>query len=188
MSNGYTRAENAADGNCPSTGDASSVGTEIQACAERVGGALSGVRFVDNGNGTVTDNQTGLLWEKKVPTGGCLHCQDVDRSWNEAMTTFIGTVNGADNASALGGRRDWGLPTIEELLTIFDCATLPCTPVDPLVGPGVPTTIQHALSGTYDTGGACAKALNTLTGSIDCLTDLDALAGASRARIRNNAH
>jgi hypothetical protein len=22
-------------------------------------------RFVDNGNGTVTDNQTGLMWEKK---------------------------------------------------------------------------------------------------------------------------
>jgi hypothetical protein len=112
---------------------------------------------------------------------------DVDRSWNEAMTTFIGTVNGLDGASALGGRRDWGLPTIEEVLTIFDCGSLPCMPVDPLVGPAVPATILHALSGTYDSSGTCAKALNTLTGNIDCLTDLGALAGASRARVRNNA-
>lgn len=188
LSTAFSKAETAAGGDCPGLGDAASVGGAIQGCVQRVEGALSGTRFVDNGDGTVTDNATGILWEKKIATGGCLHCMDVDRSWNEAMTTFIGRVNGLDDASALGGRRNWGLPTIEELLTIFDCGSLPCTPVDPLVGPGVPSLILHALSGTYDPGAACAKALNTMTGNVDCLTDLDALAGASRARVRNNAY
>ena len=27
-------------------------------------------RFVDNGDGTITDNQTGLMWEKKTGTLG----------------------------------------------------------------------------------------------------------------------
>jgi hypothetical protein len=26
-------------------------------------------RFTDNGDGTVTDHQTGLMWEKKTPAG-----------------------------------------------------------------------------------------------------------------------
>lgn len=34
-------------------------------------------RFVDNGDGTVTDNQTGLMWEKKTGTpGGAILCLD----------------------------------------------------------------------------------------------------------------
>ncbi|TMA85936.1 MAG: DUF1566 domain-containing protein, partial [Deltaproteobacteria bacterium] len=28
------------------------------------------MRFVDNGDGTVTDNETGLIWEKKTGTVG----------------------------------------------------------------------------------------------------------------------
>ena len=27
-------------------------------------------RFVDNGNGTISDNQTGLVWEKKLAADG----------------------------------------------------------------------------------------------------------------------
>src|SRR5437867_6114353 len=32
------------------------------------------LRFVDNGDGTVTDNETGLIWEKKDNTCPGIHC------------------------------------------------------------------------------------------------------------------
>ena len=42
------------------------VGTAHEATA-----ANPHIRFVDNGNGTITDNQTGLMWEKQTgSTGG----------------------------------------------------------------------------------------------------------------------
>jgi hypothetical protein len=34
------------------------------------GCAISGSRFVDNADGTITDNKTGLMWEKKVKLDG----------------------------------------------------------------------------------------------------------------------
>ena len=73
--------------------------------------ATPGPRFVDNGDGTVTDNQTGLQWEKKVgntcdaggnagasctvasecPGGTCScsgpHCVNNTYSWSTFITT-----------------------------------------------------------------------------------------------------
>ncbi len=37
------------------------------------------IRFVDNGNGTVNDNMTGLQWEKKSQDGSV---HDQDRLWS----------------------------------------------------------------------------------------------------------
>ena len=105
--------------------------------------ALQGVRFVDNGDGTITDNQTGLMWEKKVAGSGCLHCVDDTYSWTDAMSEWISEVNGGlvdfpPNAqSGLGGHTNWRLPTIVELQTIplepFPCGTSPC--IDLIFGP-----------------------------------------------------
>ncbi|MFQ5506557.1 MAG: DUF1566 domain-containing protein [Planctomycetota bacterium] len=98
-------------------------------------------RFVDNGDGTVSDNRTGLMWEKKVPGGGCLHCVDDLYDWTDAMSEWISEVNGLtgdpDAQAGLGGHTDWRLPTIVELQTIllepFPCGTNPC--IDSIFGP-----------------------------------------------------
>jgi len=105
--------------------------------------------FIDNGDGTVTDNMTGLMWEKKVAgdsfsfdrqgIGSCLHCVDDRYDWNTAMSEWISTVNGHTNditgsaQSGLGGDTDWRIPTLAELLTIVDCGSPPC--IDPIFGP-----------------------------------------------------
>src|SRR5213593_4722541 len=60
------------------------------------------LRFVDNGDGTVTDRQTGLQWEKKVAGTGCLHCVNDSYTWSasgtapdgSAFTSFLNTLNG----------------------------------------------------------------------------------------------
>ncbi len=59
--------------------------------------------FTDNNNGTVTDNVTGLMWQKT---------DNGESTWETALL----------NAStlALGGHTDWRLPTPAELFTIFN--------------------------------------------------------------------
>jgi hypothetical protein len=52
---------------CPTSGDLTLVQNKATAEANATALQLAGTRFVDNGDGTVTDTQTGLMWEKKTP-------------------------------------------------------------------------------------------------------------------------
>jgi len=91
------------------------------------GCALPGPRFVDNQDGTVTDNQTGLMWEKKVDGSGCLHCAGDWYLWDQAAGEWLSRVNGAvagrdtspEPQDGLGGYSDWRLPSIAEWQTIL---------------------------------------------------------------------
>jgi fibronectin type 3 domain-containing protein len=69
-----------------------------------VRGQLPAPNFVDNGNGTVTDNVTGLLWEKGFSSS--------TMSWDAALLKC--------GAHTLGGYNDWRLPNIRELFSIAD--------------------------------------------------------------------
>jgi len=60
-------------------------------------------RFEDNDNGTVTDIETKLVWQKD-------HADPL--TWQE-------TMNYAESLS-LAGHNDWRLPTAEELFTLVD--------------------------------------------------------------------
>ena len=113
-------------------------------------------RFVDNGDGTISDTETGLMWEKKDgPSDGVQNVEnprDVDNqySWSAvgprdgtAFTDFLPRLNGeiaSSPANQFNGYRDWRLPTVWELLTILDSSFgAPC--IDPIFGPtavGVP--------------------------------------------------
>ena len=125
--------------------------------------ALDSVRrWVDNGDGTVTDHVTGLTWEKKtdevVPD---IHDVDVKYAWSTgpddpdgtAFTVFLDTLNGGDGgvgdcdssdgvtqSGGFAGHCDWRVPTIAELQTIllepYPCSTDPCIDTD-VFGPTV---------------------------------------------------
>jgi len=73
--------------------------------------------YTDNGDGTVTDNQTGLTWEKKSDDGS-IHDKDTLYSWNDAFGVFIAGLNTASFA----GHNDWRLPNRYELESMFDLA------------------------------------------------------------------
>jgi hypothetical protein len=150
LSEKFTAAETAGGPECPTTGDAAGIEARVDAATDGIAQALAGARFVDNGDGTVTDTQTGLMWEKKDDGGG-LHDKDNLYTWADAMSAFVSDVNGRTDttnpqAPGLGGHNDWRLPSIDELQTIllapFPCGTSPC--IDPVFGPTVASSYWSA--------------------------------------------
>jgi len=90
--------------------------------------------FTDNGDGTITDNTTGLMWEKKSDDGDPLHDKDNTYSWcadvspmdfmcdngtnamdGTMVTTFLAGLNGG---SGFAGHSDWRIPNANELESI----------------------------------------------------------------------
>lgn len=102
-------------------------------------------RFTDNGDGTVTDNSTKLMWEKKttaVDSGeDYSNPNDVDNyyTWTAGTTAPNGTVftdfldklNGMSGCYA--GHCDWRLPTREELQGIIDLDAPGCGSGSPCI-------------------------------------------------------
>ncbi len=93
------------------------------------GEALTG-RFIDNGDETLTDTQTGLMWEKKTTTLGSgtsdSDIRDVDNryTWEYATGDWLDRLNGRliafANDGAFARHSDWRIPTMPELNTIQD--------------------------------------------------------------------
>ena len=71
--------------------------------------------FTDNGNGTVTDNATGLMWEKLSDDGG-IHDKDTAHTWPNALAAKVATLNSA----VFAGYADWRLPNRFELETLLN--------------------------------------------------------------------
>ncbi|MBB1089709.1 DUF1566 domain-containing protein [Rhodopseudomonas palustris] len=70
--------------------------------------------FSDNGNGTVTQTNTGLMWAK------CAEGQrDTNCSGNAIKVPWSYSLSVAEN-SRLAGYADWRLPNIKELRTLVD--------------------------------------------------------------------
>ena|SRR5437762_7450871 len=110
-------------------------------------------RFLDNGNGTVTDNQTGLMWEKKTES----NVNDT-YTWSATgtapdgtlFTSFLATMRCTISASGrcgFGGHYDWRVPNVSELQTIQDCSQPNCH--DPIFGP---TAVAFYWSATTSVG------------------------------------
>jgi hypothetical protein len=67
--------------------------------------------FVDNGNGTISDNATGLVWSQADSGAGM--------NWSDALAYCEG--------SSVAGADDWRLPSAKELQSIVDYSRSPAT-------------------------------------------------------------
>jgi hypothetical protein len=103
------------------------------ACTQCTGTLSALGRWCDNGNGTVTDMTTGLVWLKKADCGGKKKwedCTDHDDAHTRAGILYAGAT-GADlsDGSVVG---DWRFPTKSELYALthgteaIRCDSGPC--------------------------------------------------------------
>ena len=95
--------------------------------------------YTDNGDGTISDERTGLTWEK-LADDGSIHDKDTLYTWSDALAVKVAGLN----TMAFAGHNDWRLPNVNELQSIVSYGAS-----SPAVGP------------VFNT--ACAPACTVLT-------------------------
>ncbi len=125
-------------------------------------------RFTDNGDGTVTDNCTRLMWQKvTADTSG-----NGSLSIPEDLVTWCGALAYCIQLS-LAGHDDWRLPNVRELQSIVDYGRFtPAT--DPIFG-GLPTA-AHWSSTSWPASPNLAWKIENGIGSADAVDKDNALA------------
>jgi hypothetical protein len=96
--------------------------------ALQMGVAWPTPRFTDEGDGTVMDGLTGLVWSRDASTPGPLEqCRSLTpKTWQEALY-YVRCLNG----NAYLGYTDWRLPNRKELMSLIDRSQLnPALPQD----------------------------------------------------------
>jgi sugar lactone lactonase YvrE len=93
------------------------------------------LRYRDNGDGTVTDLNTGLMWEKKCDACGGLHDSLTGYRWSgkgdedDTIWDWLDDLN-SEGGKGFAGHADWRIPNVKELVSIvtyerFNPAVLP---------------------------------------------------------------
>ena len=124
----------------------------------------STVTYVDCGNGTVTDNRTGLVWLKNAD------CLGGGVDWNTAMEVVAGLADLDDSFCTTEGQTaaecdcglsdgsspgEWRLPSVSEWHTvILEAAALGCS--SPPITSDFPAGITPCWSASCSTLGLCA--------------------------------
>jgi len=70
-------------------------------------------RFTDNGDGTVTDNLTGLVWLKNANCFATI-------SWSDALSACNTLNSGEHDLTDGSAEGDWRLPNVNELHSLID--------------------------------------------------------------------
>jgi hypothetical protein len=71
--------------------------------------------YVDNGDGTITDLNTGLMWEK-LSDNSSIHDKDTLYTWDNAFAVKVATLN----SGSFAGHTDWRVPNRKELESILN--------------------------------------------------------------------
>ena len=118
-----------------------------------IGVAWPSPRFTINGDGTVTDGLTGLVWMQDPECGTLFDFPDT--SWESALTAANGMANGQCGLSDGSTPGSWRIPNISEFLSLghwgFVGPALPNTAGSGQWVDGAPFTNIHPLDGPPST-------------------------------------
>ncbi|WP_078129833.1 DUF1566 domain-containing protein [Leptospira alexanderi] len=122
------------------------------------GNPIPAFSFVDNGNGTVTDQNTGLLWSQCSEGQAGVGCAggSSDLDWAAALN--------ACDVLNLAGRTNWRLPNANELLSIVNFNNNNPA-IDVVSFPNTPNS-NYWTSTTYENNTFFAVSISSTTGSL----------------------
>jgi hypothetical protein len=143
----------------PKTGQTTSYAARDDG-ALQPGVAWPSPRFIDNANGSVVDNLTGLIWLKNA---NCFSSQTWDNALVQAKTLATGACSLTDGSIA----GDWHLPNRNELWSLLDYER-----INPSLPAGHPFTSVQSL---YWTG----SSVNTYTNTAFYVQMSDSVVGSS---------
>jgi hypothetical protein len=92
---------------------------QAQFCNVHIDASTPDSQLVDNGNGTVTDSRTRLMWKKCLEGVSGSYCESgiaTAFTWQTALQR----PRVINNSSGFAGYRDWRLPNIKELRSIVE--------------------------------------------------------------------
>ncbi|TGL82131.1 DUF1566 domain-containing protein [Leptospira yasudae] len=124
------------------------------------GNPLPALSLLDNGNQTVTDSNTGLLWaqcQDGTSGPGCAGGGAAIWDWNQALN--------ACNTMNFAGRNDWRLPNVNELQSIIDYNQGFAPVVPNIIFPGI-TPGLFWTSTTFDNDKNLAHVVDLSSGQI----------------------
>jgi Protein of unknown function (DUF1566) len=169
----------------PATGQTTPYALGVDDGEIQAGAALN---YTDNGDGTITDNNTKLMWEKKSDDGG-IHDEDNSYRWSglcQDNSTRCGTsadcsgLSGTAlctatdgqgtgltifqwvaqlNAEKFAGHTDWRIPNLKELESIVDSQNY-----DPAVDAEFFNTVSCSSGCTLDGAGGTTECSCTKSG------------------------
>lgn len=126
---------------------------------------VTGARaFTVNGDGTVTDPATNLVWDRCVlgrSGGGCSGGSLTSYTWANALAE----VSVRNNANYLG-YSDWRLPNKNELESLVDL-TVASPAIDTTAFPNTPTTSVAWTATTFATSTGAAWVVTFASGGVD---------------------
>lgn len=94
----------------------------LATCNAAVTATAPDSRYTDNGNGTVTDNQTGLMWRQcsegqSSTSTACDTGTAIDSfTWQQALQQ----AESLNNSGGFAGYTDWRLPNRNELASLVE--------------------------------------------------------------------
>lgn len=113
--------------------------------------ALAAASFTDNGDGSVTDNTTGLIWQQTAAS---------NMTWAQALS-YCAALN-------VGGHTDWRLPSVKELRSLADNSRINPA-IDTTYFPNAPASwYWSGTTGAYQTSHAWI--VNFYFGDVDDYT------------------
>ena len=115
-------------------------------------------RFTDNGDGTVTDNLTGLIWLQDA------NCFGLQQNWTNGLADANTMADGSCGLTDGSVAGDWRLPNIRELQSLIDYGEHhPALPPGHLFS-GVQSGLYWSAT-TFDASPDFARLANLINGS-----------------------